>query len=91
MGSRWGRSLVKGITYRFGSSVVAAIILWVYTGKISVGVAVLLIDALYKIPFYFFHERIWKKISWGKTIGPAPIPDFSNFLKKIFVRKKKNE
>lgn len=66
MGSTFKRSLVKGIIWEGVSFIIAFIIAYSIYGNFGNSIMFAVFLTLIKIPFYFFHERIWKMIKWGK-------------------------
>ena len=42
------------------------IIAWIITGDLKMGGSIAGIEVITKMFFYYFHERIWNKIKWGK-------------------------
>ncbi len=66
MASTISRSFVKAITYRLFSSIGTFIVAWSVTGSIRTGGLISVIEGVVKIGYYFGHERLWKKIPWGK-------------------------
>ncbi len=62
------RSITKALTYRFWQSLNTFIISLIVTGKIEMATAIVSIEVIIKIIVYFWHERIWSKISWGIKI-----------------------
>ena len=40
---------------------------WVITGNWKLGGSIASIEVMTKIFLYYFHERIWNKIEWGKN------------------------
>ena len=61
------RSIAKALTYRVLSVSLTFLISLVITGKLSWATAIASAEALTKIALYYFHERIWSKVSWGKV------------------------
>jgi uncharacterized membrane protein len=60
------RSIVKALTYRFWQSLNTFIISLAVTGKIDMAAAIVSIEVIVKIVIYFFHERIWTRVKWGR-------------------------
>ncbi|WP_196892575.1 DUF2061 domain-containing protein [Aureivirga marina] len=60
------RSLVKTISWRIVGTVDTIFISWLVTGTLSLAFSIGLIELVTKMTLYFFHERIWNKIKWGK-------------------------
>ena len=56
------RSILKTITWRIRASLDTFIIAWVITGDLKIGGSIAGIEAITKMFFYYFHERIWNKI-----------------------------
>ncbi|MDR3519432.1 MAG: DUF2061 domain-containing protein [Candidatus Pacebacteria bacterium] len=61
------RSVVKTVTYRGVILMLDFSVLYLFTRKIDVAVSFTIISNIYTTVAYFFHERIWDKIKWGKT------------------------
>jgi len=60
------RSIVKAISWRIVGTLDTVIISWFITGKITMALSIGLIEVVTKMILYFFHERIWNIIKWGK-------------------------
>ncbi|QEM07650.1 DUF2061 domain-containing protein [Mucilaginibacter rubeus] len=62
------RSIVKAISYRAAILILDFAAIYLFTGQIKVAVGFMIISNVYTIVGYFFYERIWDKIRWGKII-----------------------
>jgi uncharacterized membrane protein len=62
------RSVVKTISYRVAILILDFTSIYLFTGQIKVAVGFLLVSNIYTSIGYFFHERIWDRIRWGKII-----------------------
>ena len=60
------RSLMKAFTYRISGTIWTFGIAWAITGSLAIGGWIALAEAVVKVGYYWLHERIWKKIKWGK-------------------------
>ena len=60
------RSVVKAITWRTLGTLDTIVISYVLTGKIGTAVSIGGIEIFTKMFLYFFHERLWNMIKWGK-------------------------
>ncbi len=60
------RSLIKGVTWRMLGTLDTIIISYILTGKIKVALSIGGIELFSKIALYYFHERVWEKINFGK-------------------------
>tara|TARA_B100001123_G_scaffold382938_1_gene454476 strand:+ start:805 stop:1083 length:279 start_codon:yes stop_codon:yes gene_type:complete len=80
------RSLIKSITWRIIASLDTFIIAWFITGKLSWAGSIASLEILTKTFLYYFHERGWNYILWGKyRNGTKKL----KFLKKILFYEKK--
>ncbi|MAU17298.1 MAG: hypothetical protein CMH46_17365 [Muricauda sp.] len=60
------RSIVKSISWRIVGTLDTIIISWLVTGTLSLAFSIGLVELVTKMVLYFFHERIWNAIKWGK-------------------------
>lgn len=60
------RSLVKAITWRTIGTLDTITISYFLTGQIKTALSIGGIEIFTKMLLYFFHERIWNSIKWGK-------------------------
>ncbi|WP_127138336.1 DUF2061 domain-containing protein [Flagellimonas oceanensis] len=60
------RSIVKSISWRVVGTLDTILISWVVTGTLSLAFSIGLVELVTKMVLYFFHERIWNSIKWGK-------------------------
>ncbi len=60
------RGIVKALTYRFWQSLNTFVISFIVTGKFEMAAAIVSLEVVVKIFVYFWHERIWNIINWGK-------------------------
>ena len=60
------RSFVKALSWRFIGTLDTLIVSYFITGAIGLATSIATIDFLTKLLLYFFHERIWNHIKWGK-------------------------
>ncbi len=60
------RSIIKAISWRVLGTIDTLVISYFLTGKFILATAIASIDFITKLILYFFHERIWNKIKWGK-------------------------
>lgn len=63
--SRW-RSLTKSITWRLVGSLDTFILSWIVTHRLRYAVSIASVEALTKIGLYFVHERVWRRVAWGR-------------------------
>ncbi|MDZ7861127.1 MAG: adenylyl-sulfate kinase [Candidatus Krumholzibacteriota bacterium] len=60
------RSIMKSASYRFLTTLTTFSLVWIFTGKLTVAFGVGALEVIIKLLIYFFHERLWEKIKWGK-------------------------
>ena len=60
------RSVAKAISWRIIGTLDTLIISYILTGQLVLASSIASIDFITKMILYFFHERIWNKIKWGK-------------------------
>lgn len=70
MGSTYQRSLVKGIAWEFISFIITTIIVYLFHKNFLESLKFSFILTVIKAFLFFFHERIWKTIHWGKIPEP---------------------
>ena len=60
------RSLIKAITYRVVIIICDFVAVYFFTRRIEIAVGFVIISNIYTTVAYYFHERIWNNIKWGK-------------------------
>ena len=60
------RSIAKTISWRLIGTLDTIIISWIITGEITMALSIGSIELVSKMLLYFFHERTWNRIKWGK-------------------------
>jgi uncharacterized membrane protein len=64
------RTIVKAISWRVIATMTTMTIVFLFTRMIILTLGVGLAEVIAKITFYYLHERIWDRISWGKGKHP---------------------
>jgi uncharacterized membrane protein len=59
------RSLAKTVSWRITGTIDTFIISAIVTGKFTVAGSIAVTELFTKVLLYYYHERIWAKISWG--------------------------
>lgn len=65
-GEKIKRSLMKTISWRLVGTFDTILISYFITGAFGMAFSIGAIELLTKLVLYFFHERAWDKIKWGK-------------------------
>ena len=60
------RSIAKTVSWRVIGTLDTILISWLITGTIALALSIGAIELVSKMGLYFFHERAWNKIKWGK-------------------------
>lgn len=60
------RSAAKAITWRLTGTADTFIISLLITKKPVVAASIASLEVLTKTILYYFHERVWNKVSWGR-------------------------
>ena len=60
------RSIMKALSWRLIGTLDTLIVSYVLTGEIGLATSIASLDFITKLVLYFFHERIWNTIKWGK-------------------------
>ncbi|UTW65988.1 DUF2061 domain-containing protein [bacterium SCSIO 12643] len=63
------RSVVKSISWRVVGTVDTVLISWLITGTLTLAFSIGAVELVTKMLLYFFHERVWASIKWGKSNG----------------------
>ena len=61
------RSLVKAYSYRCCGTLTTIAISYGITGQLVVSLAIGATEMILKPFIYWCHERVWSRISWGRT------------------------
>ncbi len=64
------RSIIKAISYRLLGSTVTFVVVLVMTRKLELAAGIGVLDTVLKIGAFYFHERLWHRISFGKIKPP---------------------
>ncbi len=68
------RSILKTISWRFWATITTMAVVFLIVGETTVALSIGLFEVTIKLLIYFFHERAWNKIKFGRReINPAVI------------------
>lgn len=65
------RSILKALSWRTLATITTAIIVFFFTGELTLAVTVGVLEVTAKMGLYFFHERMWQRIRFGKKEVPS--------------------
>ena len=61
------RSITKSLTFRVLVIISDLIVVYLVTHKVDLAVTVMITTNIASMTLYFFHERIWNGVKWGKA------------------------
>jgi uncharacterized membrane protein len=61
------RSIVKTITWRLTGSSATFLIAYLLVGNFAIAGVIGITQLVFNTILYYFHERIWNRIKWGRT------------------------
>ena len=61
------RSIVKGISWRIVATTTTIAIVYFFFDRLDLAIAAGLIETVLKVGLYWWHEKAWHKVHWGKT------------------------
>jgi uncharacterized membrane protein len=62
------RSLVKAVSWRITGTIDTFIVSYFITGKVSLALSISGVEVITKMSLYYFHERIWTRLKFGKVV-----------------------
>lgn len=60
------RSIAKTITWRVIATIITTVVAFLFTGELAISFSIGLSDTIIKFFSYYFHERIWNKVDYGR-------------------------
>ena len=63
------RSVFKAISWRILATLTTTLLVYLITGSTEFAVTVGLLEGVAKIGLYYFHERLWNRLSVGRRPG----------------------
>ena len=60
------RSLLKTLSWRITGSGATFLISWLIAGNFAMAGTIAAIQLVVNTVLYFFHERIWNQVGWGR-------------------------
>lgn len=61
------RSIIKAFSWRMTGTLDTILISWLISGKWRVAISIGVVELFTKITLYYFHERLWDRISLGRV------------------------
>ena len=66
------RSVVKAISWRLTGTLDTIIVSFIISRQIKIALSIGFVELFTKITLYYFHERLWNKIHFGRVKSPPP-------------------
>lgn len=66
------RSVVKAFSWRITGTIDTIIVSFVLTGSAKAAFSIGFAELFTKMALYYFHERIWSKLNFGKEVVKLP-------------------
>ena len=85
------RSFAKALSWRVIATTITISIAYLFTGEVTVALEIGGLDMVLKLIAYFFHERIWGRVSMGKILHPLADVELKPGVEKSVVMKKLSE
>jgi adenylylsulfate kinase len=63
------RSVVKAISYRVIVLVADFAAVFLFTNRVEIALGFVVVSNIYTSVLYFFHERFWDRVTWGRGAG----------------------
>lgn len=60
------RSIAKTLSWRLCATLITTLVVFLWTGEMKFAMEIGFIDTTIKLGAYFFHERIWNSINYGR-------------------------
>lgn len=67
------RSIIKGFSWRFFGTIDTILLALFWTGSYTKAFAIGGAEVITKVILYWFHERVWLKVNWGKRTNGVNI------------------
>ena len=64
------RSIIKALSWRFIATLITTLVALFMTGTAEVALKIGALDFFVKLAAYYFHERAWIKLKFGKMDEP---------------------
>ena len=66
MKEKHSRSVVKALSWRVTGTLDTILVSYLITGTMKMALSIGFVELFTKIGLYYFHERVWNRISFGR-------------------------
>jgi len=63
------RTMIKALSYRGLVTAILALISWTFTASVDQAAVIIVVYAVLATAGYYWHDRIWNRIAWGRKKG----------------------
>jgi uncharacterized membrane protein len=60
------RSFLKAVSWRITGSIDTFVISFALSGKVGLASGIASVEVITKIVLFYFHERVWALVRWGR-------------------------
>ncbi len=64
------RTITKTLSWRIVATLITFCVAWLVTGKLTFAVEIGVADTLIKLGAYYFHDRLWIRVKFGRLRKP---------------------
>ena len=64
------RTVIKALSWRFIATLVTFTVAWIITKELKFAAEIGIADTVIKLGAYYFHERVWIGVNFGKKKPP---------------------
>ncbi len=62
------RSIAKTLSWRLWATIITTAVVYFSTHEFKFAMEIGLLDTTIKLGAYFFHERLWNKVNFGRVV-----------------------
>ena len=85
------RSIIKALSWRIFATIATILIVFAFTRKLILSLGVGAVEVVVKLILYYFHERLWAFIPFGKKKHPLSSLPINGSIKKEDIESIKNK
>jgi uncharacterized membrane protein len=75
MEDKHARSIAKAISWRIFGTIITATLVFLFTGRWTISLAIGAVEFIVKSLAFYLHERAWFVIKWGRRGTELPQSD----------------
>ncbi len=64
------RTIAKAVSWRFIATLITFTVAWIITKELTFAAEIGIADTLIKLGAYYFHERVWIGVDFGRKKPP---------------------